>query len=711
MADPILKTLPELTAAGVPATTDLIPIYQGANPLKKLTWANAGAYLPFLQAGTGAESRPIASKLKELKSFTDFDGVVPVAAPDQSAGANVTAAMQAVLDACPGCDIYLPPMPDGSPAYYMIDAGSSDTSNSGTGPTGRTVTSGALQPASKTRIFGPKNAILKCRNTTLGTGSALFLFEVDGVTIEGITIEGDKDTHLGATGESLAGIAMWGCSNTLIRDVTCTNWWGDGATLTCSAQNLPSTNTVIENCQMTDNGRNSLSIIHADGYEVRGGLYNTATRTLPKAGIDVEPNPGQYCRDGLLIGLTADNNTETGILVAPQSSSSARGEVSNLKIIGCSATGSKVGFGVQADSISFTDSMQMSSCYATNNTEYDYYIRNTKNAVFKDCVGDSVGSLQSWYIRGEFAAGRLILNSSTGTFAYGETITGGTSGATAVIMVWQSNVKQLQVRAVTGTFSASETITGGTSGATGVVRGGLINEPPSFSNVFDGCQGFNSASTGFYIDTTSIRNRFVNCMAANNVSSGMRLLTQFNTVENCELRYNGNAGLQLGAVSAGADASYSVVRGNRIYANVTSGLSVSGATVECLISENFVRSGGVQTSGIVMASTSGYNRLVNNDYTGGGTSANLTLTDTTTILRGNFNLQANNLSGSAVLVAGTVTVTNTQIQAASNVVLSVKTIGGTPGTLSLGAIVAGTSFVINSSSGTDTSTVTWQIIS
>lgn len=40
MADPILKTLPELTAASTPSGTDLLAIYQGTSPLKKITWSN-----------------------------------------------------------------------------------------------------------------------------------------------------------------------------------------------------------------------------------------------------------------------------------------------------------------------------------------------------------------------------------------------------------------------------------------------------------------------------------------------------------------------------------------------------------------------------------------------------------------------------------------------------------------------------------------------
>lgn len=38
MSSPVLKTLPELTAASAPSATDILPIYQGASPMKKITW-------------------------------------------------------------------------------------------------------------------------------------------------------------------------------------------------------------------------------------------------------------------------------------------------------------------------------------------------------------------------------------------------------------------------------------------------------------------------------------------------------------------------------------------------------------------------------------------------------------------------------------------------------------------------------------------------
>lgn len=70
----------------------------------------------------------------------------------------------------------------------------------------------------------------------------------------------------------------------------------------------------------------------------------------------------------------------------------------------------------------------------------------------------------------------------------------------------------------------------------------------------------------------------------------------------------------------------------------------------------------------------------------------------------------NSKIGTAVLVAGTVTVANTSVTANSRIILTSQTDGGTPGFLRVSAKTVGTSFVIKSSSTTDTSTVAWYIV-
>lgn len=66
--------------------------------------------------------------------------------------------------------------------------------------------------------------------------------------------------------------------------------------------------------------------------------------------------------------------------------------------------------------------------------------------------------------------------------------------------------------------------------------------------------------------------------------------------------------------------------------------------------------------------------------------------------------------GTAVLVAGTVTVALPSVTAATHILLTIQTPGGTVGAVYVSARTAGTSFVITSTSATDTSTVAWAAV-
>lgn len=70
----------------------------------------------------------------------------------------------------------------------------------------------------------------------------------------------------------------------------------------------------------------------------------------------------------------------------------------------------------------------------------------------------------------------------------------------------------------------------------------------------------------------------------------------------------------------------------------------------------------------------------------------------------------NSRLGTAVLAAGTVTVPNTSVTANSLIFLTAQTTGGTAGALRISAKTVNTSFVITSTSSTDTSTVAWSIL-
>lgn len=69
----------------------------------------------------------------------------------------------------------------------------------------------------------------------------------------------------------------------------------------------------------------------------------------------------------------------------------------------------------------------------------------------------------------------------------------------------------------------------------------------------------------------------------------------------------------------------------------------------------------------------------------------------------------NQRCGNAVLVGGTVTVSNTTVTANTKILLTRKTAGGTIGDLTY-TLIAATSFTITSASGTDTSTLTYLLV-
>lgn len=70
---------------------------------------------------------------------------------------------------------------------------------------------------------------------------------------------------------------------------------------------------------------------------------------------------------------------------------------------------------------------------------------------------------------------------------------------------------------------------------------------------------------------------------------------------------------------------------------------------------------------------------------------------------------SNAKQGTAALAGGAAVVANTSVTATSRIFLTSQADGGTPGWLRVSARTAGTSFTITSSSGTDTSTVAYQI--
>lgn len=117
--------------------------------------------------------------------------------------------------------------------------------------------------------------------------------------------------------------------------------------------------------------------------------------------------------------------------------------------------------------------------YMTNPSSPIFMDRNTKINPVKGPIDAPQGSVTvqvepkgfGYFLRaviGAVTSGRYFpISSVTGTFTVGETVTGGTSAATATVLAVSAEGDYLLMGAPTGTFTAGgEALTGGTSGAT-----------------------------------------------------------------------------------------------------------------------------------------------------------------------------------------------------------------------------------------------------
>ena len=161
--------------------------------------------------------------------------------------------------------------------------------------------------------------------------------------------------------------------------------------------------------------------------------------------------------------------------------------------------------------------------------------------------------------------------------------------------------------------------------------------------------------------------------------------------------------------TSGVNSSFYVSVGDKVYAPDNAWDSPHGVRVASdsvlAFSSTTAASGAVD---LALTRLSANHAKLTNGSSGDGhlTLGNLTQTAGSTL---SITSGSNQRAGNATLVGGTVTVNNTSVTANTIVMLSRKTAGGVTGELTY-TVSAATSFTINASVGTDTSTVSYLLI-
>ncbi len=144
------------------------------------------------------------------------------------------------------------------------------------------------------------DAQLKAKPNAEGRAFVLMASRVSDVEISGGRILGERDAHLGTTGEWGHGIAIYGASRITVRDIHVSRCWGDGIAIGGKKANpsdrtatIPSEDVVIDNVTCTGNRRQGLTIGYSRDVTVRNSEFSDTAGTKPECGIDLEPDlPG-----------------------------------------------------------------------------------------------------------------------------------------------------------------------------------------------------------------------------------------------------------------------------------------------------------------------------------------------------------------------------------------------------------------------------------
>jgi hypothetical protein len=173
--------------------------------------------------------------------------------------------------------------------------------------------------------------------TLNATGSTIYLVEnsrsaydmirlASGASIVGGVIVGDLERHTGTKGEWGMCLSVRGVSDVAIRQTKVSGCWGDGIYVGAAGVK-PSTRVLIESVEASGNRRNNISIVAADGFIVRDTFVHDAKGTRPEAGIDLEPNPGNFVRNGEISNVRSERNGHLGLVM-----SGFAGPVSEIRV-------------------------------------------------------------------------------------------------------------------------------------------------------------------------------------------------------------------------------------------------------------------------------------------------------------------------------------------------------------------------------------------
>lgn len=165
-----------------------------------------------------------------------------------------------------------------------------------------------IKPNSYNKLILDNDANIKAITNSEDSYAIIWCEDVTNVEICGGTLEGERLTHTGATGEWGHCVRLIGnCDEIYIHDINLINAWGDG--ITCKITGSVYTSRVhVDNVR-----RNGYSIGAAGRFVSNDDFIENTNGTAPQGGVDIEPDTASNLIKNIVFNnLITKNCASTG---------------------------------------------------------------------------------------------------------------------------------------------------------------------------------------------------------------------------------------------------------------------------------------------------------------------------------------------------------------------------------------------------------------
>lgn len=169
--------------------------------------------------------------------------------------------------------------------------------------------------SNKTLIFS-KGSELRLKPSRKAHYQILFINNASHVKLVNPVVVGDRETHLGTSGEWGMGIRISSSSYVSIYNPKVSECWGDGIYISRNKGKAAPSDINIVNAYCRKNRRNGISVISANGLVLQNPYLAYNDGTGPYCGLDIEPNyPGDSIRNIKIIKPHTEYNPGKGISI------------------------------------------------------------------------------------------------------------------------------------------------------------------------------------------------------------------------------------------------------------------------------------------------------------------------------------------------------------------------------------------------------------